>query len=143
MDERVYFRRGSELPVHFGLGPARVRYCRGLSGQTVRDTMGTDRTKGRVIFLIRLKPGAQAQFLEAYESIRHEVARGVKGHIVDQVCQSPDDPDSWMITSEWESLDDFLAWERTEEHRELARPLRECFAEARSLKYVVREETRH
>jgi heme-degrading monooxygenase HmoA len=97
---------------------------------------------GRVVFLIRLKPGMQAEFLQAYESIRHLVARGVPGHIVDQVCQFPDDPDRWMITSEWESLEDFLAWERTEEHRELARPLRECMAEATSLKYVVREETR-
>jgi heme-degrading monooxygenase HmoA len=97
--------------------------------------------KGRVVFVIRLKPGMQEEFLRAYESIRYEVAQGVEGHIVDQVCQSPEDPDAWLITSEWESLDAFLAWERTEEHRELARPLRDCMAEARSLKYVVREET--
>ena len=99
--------------------------------------------KGRVVFLLRLKPGTQEEFLTAYEGIRHLVAQGVKGHIVDQVCQSPEDPDSWLITSEWESLDDFLEWERTEEHRELVKPMRECFAEARSLKYDVREETGH
>ena len=97
--------------------------------------------KGRVVFVIRLKPGSQDAFLQAYNKIRHEVARGVKGHLCDQVCQSPNDPLDWLITSEWESLDDFLEWEKTEEHRELARPLRECFAEAKSLKYVVREET--
>jgi heme-degrading monooxygenase HmoA len=100
------------------------------------------KTKGRVVFVMQLKPGMQDEFLRAYEAIRHDVASGVKGHIVDQVCQSPADPDSWLITSEWESLDDFLAWEATEEHRELARPLRECMAEAKSFKYVVREETR-
>ena len=99
-------------------------------------------TKGRVVFVIRLHPGKQDEFLAAYESIRYEVAQGVKGHLVDQVCQAPDDPDSWLITSEWESLDDFLTWESTEEHRDLARPLRECMAEARSFKYLVREETR-
>src|SRR5436190_14846246 len=102
----------------------------------------TGSRKGRVVFVITLQPGSQERFLNAYESIRYEVARGVKGHILDQVCQSPDDSDSWLITSEWESLDDFLAWESTEEHRELARPLRECMAEARSYKYIVREETR-
>ena len=102
---------------------------------------GGEAEKGRVVFMIRLKPGSQDQFLEAYESIRYEVARGVKGHLVDQVCQSPDDSDGWLITSEWESLDDFLAWEEEPSHRELARPLRECMAEARSLKYVVRKET--
>jgi heme-degrading monooxygenase HmoA len=99
--------------------------------------------KGRVVFLIRIKPGMEEEFLRAYESIRHLVAQGVKGHLVDQVCQSPSDPDSWAITSEWESLDDFLAWERTEEHRELVKPMRECMAEAKSLKFVVREETGH
>ena len=99
--------------------------------------------KGRVVFLIKLKPGTQEQFLEAYEGIRHEVAEGVKGHIVDQVCQSPEDPDSWLITSEWESLDDFLAWESKEEHRDQAKPMRECFAEARSLKFDVQKETSH
>lgn len=99
--------------------------------------------KGRVVFLIRVKPGVGDQFLEAYEGIRHMVAEGVDGHLVDQVCQAPDDPDSWLITSEWETLEHFLAWERTEEHRDLVKPMRDCFAEARSLKFEVREETSH
>jgi len=100
-------------------------------------------SKGRVVFLLRLKPGTEKQFLQAYGAIRHLVAEGVKGHLVDQVCRSPEDPDRWLITSEWESLDDFLEWERTDDHRELVKSMRECFAEARSLKYVVVEETGH
>ena len=99
--------------------------------------------KGRVVFLLRLKPGTAEQFLEAYEGIRHQVAEGVPGHILDQVCADPNDPDQWLITSEWESLDHFLEWEKTQEHRDLAKPMRDCFAEARSLKYEVREETGH
>jgi len=98
--------------------------------------------KGRVVFVITVKPGMNDAFLAAYEGMRYDVASGVPGHIADQVCQAPDDESSWLITSEWESLDHFLAWEATEEHRELARPLRDCMAEARSYKYVVREETR-
>ncbi|HEX9417172.1 MAG TPA: antibiotic biosynthesis monooxygenase family protein [Gaiellaceae bacterium] len=98
--------------------------------------------KGRVVFILDLKPGAGEQFLEAYEGLRYDVAQGVKGHIVDQVCRSPENPDQWLITSEWESIDDFLAWEATEEHRELAKPLRDCIDKATSLKYVVVEETR-
>lgn len=99
--------------------------------------------KGRVVFLIRIKPGTQEQFLKAYEGIRHLVAEGVDGHLVDQVCQDPNDEDSWLITSEWESLEQFLAWERTQEHRDLVKPMRDCFAEARSLKFEVVEETAH
>jgi heme-degrading monooxygenase HmoA len=99
--------------------------------------------KGRVVFVLRLKPGSQETFLQAYNKVRHEVARGVKGHLIDQVCQSPNDPLDWLITSEWETLDHFLEWEKTQEHRDLAKPLRDCFAEAKSLKYVVCEETAH
>jgi heme-degrading monooxygenase HmoA len=99
--------------------------------------------KGRVVFLLKLKPGSGDAFLAAYEGVRHLVAQGVEGHLVDQVCRSPEDPDSWLITSEWESLEHFLEWERTEEHRDLVKPMRECFAEARSLKFEVVEETGH
>lgn len=99
--------------------------------------------KGRVVFLLKLKPGSQDAFLEAYEQIRLDVAQGVKGHIVDQVCKLPDDDESWLITSEWENLDHFLEWEATEEHRDLVKPMRECFAEAQSLKFEVVKETGH
>ena len=98
---------------------------------------------GRVVFMLKLKPGTQQEFLDAYEGIRHLVSQGVKGHILDQVCSDPNDPEAWLITSEWEDLEDFLAWERTQEHRDLIKPMRDCFAEARSLKYVVVHETGH
>ena len=47
----------------------------------------------------------------------------------------------WLVTSEWESIDDFYDWEATDKHRDQARPMRECMEEARSHKFVVREET--
>jgi heme oxygenase (mycobilin-producing) len=98
--------------------------------------------KGRVVFLIRLKPHVTGeQFLEAYESVRYEVAEGVKGHLVDQVCQSKEDPRDWLITSEWERIEDFYDWEATPEHRDQAKPMRDCMEEAQSYKFVVREET--
>jgi heme-degrading monooxygenase HmoA len=98
--------------------------------------------KGRVVFIVRLKPEVTGeQFLEAYEAIRYEVARGVEGHIVDQVCQSAEDERSWLVTSEWESIDAFYEWERTPEHRDLAKPMRDCMDEAKSYKFVVKQET--
>jgi heme-degrading monooxygenase HmoA len=96
--------------------------------------------KGRVLFLIRLKPNSAAAFLTAYARIRHEVA-GVDGHIVDQVCRLRDG-EQWLITSEWQSLECFVEWERSESHRELAKPLRDCIASAQSMKFDVIEETR-
>jgi heme-degrading monooxygenase HmoA len=99
--------------------------------------------KARVVFLLKLKPGSSEEFLQAYEGIRRDVAEGVPGHIMDQVCSMPDDPDSWLITSEWESLQQFLDWEVTQEHRDLVKPMRDTFAEARSLKFEVEQETGH
>jgi len=99
--------------------------------------------KGRVVFHLHLKEGREQDFLQAYEAIRNEVAQGVPGHLVDQVCQSVDDPRSWLITSEWDDLDQFLEWERTQEHRDLVKPMRDCWDEAKSHKFVVRVETGH
>jgi heme-degrading monooxygenase HmoA len=94
-----------------------------------------------VLFLMWVPAARTDEFLRAYERIRYEVAGGVDGHLVDQVCQSPQDPEQWLITSEWTSLAAFEAWERSEGHRELVRPLRECMAEARSVRFLVRAQT--
>jgi heme-degrading monooxygenase HmoA len=99
--------------------------------------------KGRIVFHILLKPGREEDFLKAYEAIRHLVAKGVKGHLVDQVCQSIDDPLNWLITSEWEDVNHFLEWEKLQEHHDLVKPMRDCWDEAKSHKFVVRGETGH
>ncbi|MFI2664321.1 antibiotic biosynthesis monooxygenase family protein [Micromonospora carbonacea] len=95
----------------------------------------------RVLFLLRLKPGSAEEFLHAYEKVRWEVA-SLPGHRVDQVCQSTEDPDDWLITSEWHSAADFLEWERSPGHRELAAPMLACVVERRSVRFTVRRETR-
>jgi heme oxygenase (mycobilin-producing) len=100
-----------------------------------------DQDKARVVFLIRVPRERTEEFLAAYQLIRYEVAEGVPGHLVDQVCRSATDPEQWLITSEWESVAHFEAWERSPGHRELVKPMRECMTEARSMRFVVREQT--
>ncbi|GAA2846838.1 hypothetical protein GCM10010517_03610 [Streptosporangium fragile] len=97
--------------------------------------------RARIVFLIRVPAERREDFLAAYEKIRYQVSGGVPGHLKDQVCQSATDPEQWLITSEWRRLADFLAWEATEEHRELVRPMRECVTEARSLRFLIHRET--
>jgi heme oxygenase (mycobilin-producing) len=104
--------------------------------------MTNDERRARIFFLLRVPKDRIRDFLDAYERIRHVVANGVEGHLVDQVCQAADDPERWLITSEWRSLSHFEAWERTDEHRALVAPMRACIAEARSLRFLVRAETR-
>jgi heme oxygenase (mycobilin-producing) len=101
---------------------------------------GAPSGKYRVLFMFRLHPGSAEAFLAAYETVREQVAQ-VPGHLVDQVCRSADDPDQWMITSEWESAEHFLSWERTPGHRQLAAPMLACMAERSSLRYLIYAET--
>jgi len=97
--------------------------------------------RARVVFLIRVPTERTQDFLDAYRLIRYQVADGVPGHILDQVCQSPADPEQWLITSEWDSIESFEAWERSPDHRTLVRPMRECMSEAKSMRFVIREQT--
>ncbi|GLZ42039.1 antibiotic biosynthesis monooxygenase family protein [Actinokineospora sp. NBRC 105648] len=94
----------------------------------------------RVLFMLRVRPGGDEAFLAAYERVRWAVA-GTPGHLGDQLCQSTEDPEQWLITSQWRSEADFLDWERTPGHRDLAAPMLELVTERRSLRYAVVHET--
>ena len=97
--------------------------------------------RARVVFLIEVPSERADEFLRAYEAVRYEVAEGVPGHLVDQVCRSTTNPDSWLITSEWSSIEQFEAWEASPGHRELIKPMRACMTQAKSLRFAVHAQT--
>ncbi|MDJ0380057.1 SchA/CurD-like domain-containing protein [Streptomyces sp. G-G2] len=94
----------------------------------------------RVVLLMDLHEGTQQRFFEAYEKLRHDIA-SVPGHLGDQLCQSFENPSQWLITSEWESAPQYLAWVNSEEHAEQVRPLGACARSMRPLKFTVLRET--
>ncbi|MEU8777701.1 SchA/CurD-like domain-containing protein [Streptomyces sp. NPDC048606] len=94
----------------------------------------------RVVLLMDLHEGAQQRFFEAYEQLRHDIA-SVPGHLGDQLCQSFENPSQWLITSEWASAPQYLAWVNSEEHAEQVRPLGACARSMRPLKFTVLRET--
>ncbi|MER8188106.1 SchA/CurD-like domain-containing protein [Kitasatospora sp. NPDC094015] len=94
----------------------------------------------RVVLFCDIMDGTQQRFLDAYEQLRHQVA-AVPGHVSDQLCQSIEDPSQWLITSEWESAQPFLAWVDSEAHREMVKPLHGCVRDTRSLRYNIMRET--
>ncbi|GLY69654.1 antibiotic biosynthesis monooxygenase family protein [Amycolatopsis taiwanensis] len=98
-------------------------------------------TKARVVFQFTVPAERTEEFLRAYEQIRYEVATGVPGHLLDQVCQSATDPEQWLITSEWTSIAQFERWERSQGHRDLVRPMRVCMENPKSHRYIVRKQT--
>jgi heme oxygenase (mycobilin-producing) len=98
-------------------------------------------SRARIVFLIKVRAERTVEFLQAYEYIRYTVAEGVPGHLVDQVCRSSTDPEQWLITSEWASLQDFVNWESSDDHRTLVAPMRACMSEARSMRFEIQTET--
>lgn len=94
----------------------------------------------RVVLLLDVLDGRQERFLEAYEEIRHQVA-GVPGHVSDQLCQSLGNSSQWLITSEWESSEPFLAWVESAAHRKMVEPLHGCVRDTTSLRFVIARET--
>ncbi|MFD3778328.1 SchA/CurD-like domain-containing protein [Streptomyces sp. NPDC058612] len=99
-----------------------------------------DDSRLRVVLLLDLYDGAQNQFLEVYEQLRRQVS-SVPGHISDELCQSIENPSQWLITSEWESAQPFLAWVSSEAHVATVQPLHGCVRDTRSLRFSVLRET--
>jgi heme-degrading monooxygenase HmoA len=91
---------------------------------------------------VRVKPEQNGEFRRRYDALSERIAVGLDGHVRHQLCRGLDEPDRWLILSEWETLEASQAWERSPEHRELTMPLRECWDEARRAGYTVQLETR-
>lgn len=100
----------------------------------------TEASRLRVLFLMDVLDEHQERFLEAYERVRHQVA-GLPGHISDQLCQSLGNSSQWLITSEWQSSEQFLAWVDSPAHRELMAPMSACLGSRSSLRYLIMQET--
>ena len=101
---------------------------------------GGDTSRLRVLFLMDVLDDHQERFLAAYERIRHQVA-DVPGHISDQLCQSLGNSAQWLITSEWQSSEHFLAWVDSPAHREMVAPMSACLGSKNSLRYLIVRET--
>jgi heme-degrading monooxygenase HmoA len=93
-----------------------------------------------VVFAVRVIEGGEQGFLEMYDQIRKSVAR-TPGHIIERLGEPVDDSRQWVITSEWETPEDFFAWQQSEEHRAMVAPLRQWVDSTQSLRFRVVKET--
>jgi heme-degrading monooxygenase HmoA len=110
-----------------------------LRDQPLQPTSGVT-SRLRVLFLMDVLDDHQERFLAAYERIRNQVA-DVHGHISDQLCQSLGNSAQWLITSEWQSSEHFLAWVDSPAHREMVAPMSACLGSKNSLRYLIVQET--
>jgi heme-degrading monooxygenase HmoA len=96
----------------------------------------------RFVLEFQVSPGGEEDVQRAYSALRARLEQGVPGLLGHQLCQNVDDPQRFIITSEWEDLEASTSWDRSAEHDELVKPLRQCFEEAGSAKYMVRDGLR-
>jgi heme-degrading monooxygenase HmoA len=71
--------------------------------------------------------GAQGDFERAYAEVSARVA-GTPGHIRDELLRDSAGSASYILLSEWESEEQFRAWEDAPIHRELTTPMRPYWA---------------
>ncbi|HLM87085.1 MAG TPA: antibiotic biosynthesis monooxygenase family protein [Solirubrobacteraceae bacterium] len=92
----------------------------------------------RMIVDVRVKPGSQEELTRAYAALRERAERQ-PGLIDHQLCEAAEDPERWLVISEWESLETSEEWDRSEDHARLLAPMRACFAQASRAGFQVRD----
>jgi quinol monooxygenase YgiN len=84
----------------------------------------------RATLHMKVKDGRGADFERAWRAIAEEV-RKVPGNVRQTLARDPEDPDSFVVTSDWTNREVFGAFERSPEQDELTAPLRDLRASAR------------
>ena len=84
----------------------------------------------RATLYMKVKDGRGSEFERVWRSIAEEV-RKVPGNLRQTLERDPEDPDSFVVTSDWSSRDEFGKFERSPEQDDLTAPIRELRASAR------------
>jgi heme-degrading monooxygenase HmoA len=84
----------------------------------------------RATLYMKVKDGRGSEFERVWRAIAEEV-RKVPGNMRQTLERDPDDPDSFVVTSDWSSREEFGKFERSPEQDDLTAPIRELRASAR------------
>jgi heme-degrading monooxygenase HmoA len=75
----------------------------------------------------KIHQGEEERFIEAYKEVTAKV-KGTPGHIRDELLRSVEEPDAFILLSEWETKEAFLAWEDAPIHMGTTTPMRPYWA---------------
>lgn len=81
----------------------------------------------RVMVFAKIKQGEEDKFIEGYKAVTAKV-KGTPGHIKDELLRDVSEGDSFILLSEWESKEAFLAWEDAPIHMNTTTPMRPYWA---------------
>ena len=95
----------------------------------------------RLVVDVRVAEESGAELAGAYAALvaRAKLQPGLIDH---QLCQAIDDPERWLVISEWETVELSTAWDRSEDHARLLAPMRACFTQASRAAFAVRDGSR-
>jgi heme oxygenase (mycobilin-producing) len=81
----------------------------------------------RVMVFAKIKEGEEKGFEKAYAEVTSKV-KGTPGHVCDELLRNTKEPGSYILLSEWESKEKFLAWEDAPIHMQTTTPMRPFWA---------------
>jgi heme-degrading monooxygenase HmoA len=84
----------------------------------------------RATLYMKVKDGRGGDFEREWLAIADEV-RNVPGNIRQALSRDPEDPDSFVVTSDWRTREEFGKFERSPEQDDLTAPIRELRESAR------------
>jgi heme-degrading monooxygenase HmoA len=84
----------------------------------------------RATLFMKVKAGREHEFEPAWRAIAERV-RVAPGNLRQALTRDPQDPASFVVTSDWESREAFTHFERSPEQDDLTAPLRELRDSAR------------
>lgn len=78
----------------------------------------------QVMVFGKLKHSEDRDKFEALISLVSQDIEGTTGYIKDELLRDVNDPDAYIMMSEWSSLEEFLKWEQSPIHKQNTGPLR-------------------
>ena len=78
----------------------------------------------RATLSMKVQAGREEEFQRAWKAIASQVQHA-PGNLRQALLRDPANPSSFVLTSDWESRDDFTRFERSPEQDALTAPLRE------------------
>lgn len=95
----------------------------------------------RLISDARVKPGRVDDLKAAYAALRARVEQEPE-LLSHQLCEVINDPEHWLIVTEWGDMEAAQAWSRSEDHARLIGPMAACFDAAEQTVMIVRDGVR-
>ena len=90
----------------------------------------------RATLTMKVKAGREGDFEQAWKTVAEQTRRE-PGNLRQALLRDPQDPTTFVITSDWESREAFTRFERSDEQDRLTAPLREMRESAKMTVYQL------